>query len=65
MDGHYGKESIDGVGATIKKQVFNEIKSSRLSILTSHYITEGAQNLVVSIISIYLRNNEVLYDPRI
>ena len=65
MDGHYGKESIDGVGATIKKQVFNEIRSSRLSILTSNYITKGAQNLVVSIISIYLRNNEVLYDPRI
>lgn len=49
MEAHHGKGSMDGVGGTIKNQVFQEVKTGRLSVSTTKEFPDATQKLVPSI----------------
>ena len=60
MEAHHGKGPMDGVGDTIKNQVYKEAKSVRLVIDTPQEFTMAAQTLVPPITNIYLPKSEML-----
>ena len=60
MEAHHGKGPMDDVGGTIKNQVFQEVKSGRLTVSTPKEISDAAQKLVPSITSVYLPLSKIL-----
>ena len=46
MEVHYGNEPVDGVGGTIKNQVFQEVKSGRLTVSTPKEFSNAVQKLL-------------------
>ena len=63
MEAHHGKGLMDGVGGTIKNQVYKEVKSGRLIIDTPQEFAMVAQTLVPAITTIYLPESEMLQEP--
>ena len=63
MESHLEKGPTDSVGATIKNQVFQEVKSGRLSVSTPNEFSDPAQKLVPSITSVSLPLLEFLEEP--
>ena len=63
MKAHHGKGPMDGVCGTIKNQVFQEVKSGRLTVSTPKEFSNSAQKLVPSITSVYLPLSEILEEP--
>ena len=53
---------MDGVGGTIKNQVYKELKSGRLVIDTPQEFAMAAQTLVPTITTIYLPESEMLQE---
>ena len=60
MEAHHCKGPMDGVGGTIKNQLFQEVKSSRLTVSTPKEFSDAAQKLVPSITSVYLPLSKIL-----
>ena len=56
MEVHYGNGPVDGVGGTIKNQVFQEVKSSRLTVSTPKEFSDAVQKLLflLLLLSIYI-----------
>ena len=56
MEVHYGNGPVDGVGGTIKKQVFQEVKSGRLTVSTPKEFSDAVQKLLflLLLLSIYI-----------
>ena len=56
MEVHYGNGPVDGVGGTIKKQVFQEVKSGRLTVSTPKEFSDAVQKLLFLLLlsSIYI-----------
>ena len=63
MEVHHGKGSMDGVGGTIKNQVFQEVESGRLSVSTPKEFSDATQKLVPSITSVYLALSQIFEEP--
>ena len=63
MEVYHGKGPMNGVGGTIKNQVFQEVTSSRLTVSTPKEFSDAAQKLVPSITSVYLPLSKILEEP--
>ena len=63
MEAHHGKGPMDGTGGTIENQVFQEIKSDKLSVRTPKEFSDAAQKLVPYITLVYLPLSEILEEP--
>ena len=62
-EAHHGKGPMDGVGGIIKNQVFQEVKSGRLTVSTPKEFSDATQKLVPSITSVYLPLSKILEEP--
>ena len=54
---------MDGIGGTIKNQVFREVKSGRIVVESPHDFSVYANRIVEAIATIYLPNEEVYVEP--
>ena len=63
MEVHYGNGPVDGVGGTIKNQVFQEVKSGRLTVSTPKEFSDAVQKLLFLLLlwSIYIYYIYILY----
>ena len=60
---HHGKGPMDAVGGAIKNKVFQEVKSSCLTITSPEESSNAAERLALKIVSIYLPINEMIEGP--
>ena len=60
---HHGKGPMDGVGGTIKHQIFRAVKSGKVSITNAEYFAAHANAIVNGTKSLYIPIDEVLEQP--
>ena len=57
---HHGKGPMDGVGGTLKRTVFNAVKSKKVVINSPEEFAMAAESLVEGIHTVYMTNDEIL-----
>ena len=59
---HHGKELMDGVGGTIKNQVFRDVISGKVSVTNAEHFAAHAHAILNGIKSLSMSIDEVLKD---
>ena len=60
---HHGKGPMDGVGETIKNEVFRDFKSGKTQITDAESVAKYADNTINGIKSLYLPECDVFEEP--
>lgn len=62
-EAHHGKGPMDGIGGTIKNQVYQNVKSGKIVIHTPKEFSDAAKSLIPSITTAYLPEDEIPSEP--
>ena len=60
---HHGKGTMDGVGGTLKNVIFRKVKSGQVVVYTPEEFANFTNEIVPSIITIYLPKEEEIKEP--
>ena len=62
-EAHHGKGPMDGIGGTLKNQVFQHVKSGKITIKSPEEFCFHANKIIPSISSMYLPLTDILKEP--
>ena len=60
---HHGKGPMDGLGGTLKRKVFNAVKSGKVVVNDPEEFAMAAVNIVSGVHTIYLKESDLLMEP--
>ena len=60
---HHGKGPMDGLGGTLKRKVFNAVKSGKVVVDDPEEFAMAAVNIVSGVHTIYLKESDLLMEP--
>ena len=60
---HHSKGPMDGLGGTLKRKVFNAVKSGKVVVDDPEEFAMAAVNIVSGVHTIYLKESDLLMEP--